>query len=201
MDSAPSISAVTPASGNPVPGLATTVTGTNMTANTRILFEGSPATVLGVDTDGSLAIAEPPGLSGLQATVEATNPDGQSSLQSLGTAARPLFTYPQLTAAKFVTTPSTVTAGTDTLMVISGFNTHFNAQTVVGFGSSDISVRGSWLVGPNMVIPQLKRGSRRRSLARATLRWSTGLELVTQANGLRRSWRPAPIRSACAFRF
>ena len=182
MDSAPSISAVTPQVATPF-GTATTVAGTNLTTNTRILFEGSPATVLGVDTDGSLAITEPPGLSGLQATVEATNPDGQSSLQSLGTSARPLFTYPQLTAAKFVTTPSTVIAGTDTLMVISGFNTHFNAQTVVGFGSSDISVRGTWLVGPNMVILSLSVDPGAQP-GTSYVTVSTGLEIVTQANGL-----------------
>jgi hypothetical protein len=175
---APSVSAVTTQAASAFQ-VVTTVIGTNLTAKTRILFEGAPAKVLWANTDGSLAVAEPPGLSGSQATVEAVNPDGQSSLQSLGAAARPLFTYPQLDAVRIVPTPYIVTAGTDTLMVISGVNTHFaEGETVIGFGSSDISVRGSWVVGPEMVILNLSVDPAAQP-GTTYVTAATGLEIVT----------------------
>ena len=175
---APSISSLTLQPANPFQ-LVTTVAGANLNTNTRILFEGAPAKVLWSNTDGSLAIAEPAALSGMQATVEAVNPDGQSSLQSLGAARRTLFTYPQLETAKIVPTPASVTAGTDTFMVISGINTHFaEGETVVGFGSSDISVRKSWVVSPGMVILNLTVDPTAQP-GTTYITAATGLEIVT----------------------
>ena len=177
---APSITTVTlPASGSTA---ATNVAGTNLTANTRILLDGAPAQVLAVKDDGSLDIAQPPALSGMQATVEAVNPDGQTSLQSLGATPAPILTYPQANPPQIYQTPDTVIAGTDTLMVISGVDTHFaEGQTTIGFGSSDISVRGQWVVGPQMVIlnlsvdPAAQPGTTYVTVA-------TGLEIVTAPN-------------------
>jgi hypothetical protein len=159
--------------------VVTTVAGTNLSTASRILFEGAPATVLYANTDGSLAVTEPPGLSGSLATVEAINADGQSSLQSLGTAARPQFTYPQLAPLRTVPVPYIVTAGTDTLMVIVGVNTHFaEGQTVVGFGTSDISVRRSWVVSPTMVILNLSVDpAAQPGITYVTT--ATGLEIIT----------------------
>ena len=178
---APTISAVTSQTLNSLQ-VVTNVAGTNLTTATRILFEGSPATVLSANADGSLAVVQPAGLSGSVATVEAINADGQSSLQSLGTTPRPEFTYPQMDAASIVPTPVTVTAGTDTLMVISGVNTHFaDGQTVVGFGSSDISVRGTWVVNPTMVILNLSVDpAAQPGVTYVTV--ATGLEIITLPN-------------------
>ena len=80
---------------------------------------------------------------------------------------------------RIVPTPYIVTAGTDTLMVISGVNTHFaEGQTVVGFGSSDISVRGSWVVGPTMVILNLSVDpAAQAGITYVTV--ATGLEIIT----------------------
>ena len=178
----PSITAVTPPSSGSA--AATNIAGSNLTANTRILLDGAPAQVLAANKDGSLEIVAPPALSGVQATVEAVNPDGQTSLQSLGAAPAPLLTYPQSNAPQIYQTPNTVTAGTDTLMVISGVNTHFaDGQTVIGFGSSDISVRGQWVANPTMVIlnltvdPAAQPGTTYVTVA-------TGLEIVTAPNML-----------------
>jgi hypothetical protein len=175
----PSITAL-----NTVVGLlgvgVTTVTGANLSAGTRILLDGAPATVVSANEDGSLLISEPPGLSGYQATVEAVNPDGQTSLQALGAADRPLFSYPLRDSVEIVPTPGAVTAGTDTLMVISGVNTHFAAgQTVVGFGSSDIAVRSTWVVSPQMVILNLSVAPGALP-GTASVTVSTGLEIVTR---------------------
>jgi len=177
---APSITAVTlPSSGSTA---ATNVAGTNLTASTQIVVDGAPAQVLAANKDGSLDILQPPALSGMQATVEAVNPDGQTSLQSLGATPAPVLTYPQSTAPQIYQTPDSVTAGTDTLMVISGVNTHFaDGQTAIGFGSSDVSVRGQWVVNSNMVIlnltvdPAAQPGTTYITVA-------TGLEIVTAPN-------------------
>ena len=135
--------------------------------------------MLWANPDGSLAVTEPPGLSGSQAAVEAVNPDGQTSLQAVAPPTPPRFTYPQLNAPRIVPTPYIVTAGTDTLMVIIGVDTHFlEGETVVGFGSSDISVRGSWVVGPNMVILNLSVDPAAQ-LGTTYVTVATGLEIVT----------------------
>ena len=179
---APSITAVTlPSSGSTA---ATNVAGTNLTASTRILLDGSPAQILAANKDGSLDILQPPALSGMQATVEAVNPDGQTSLQSLGATPAPLLTYPQANTPQIYQTPDAVIAGTDTLMVISGVDTHFaDGQTVVGFGSSDISVRGQWVVNSTMVILNLTVDPAARP-GTTYITVATGLEIVTAPNML-----------------
>jgi len=177
---APSVTAVTlPSSGSTA---ATTITGKNLTANTRILVDGAPAHVLAANKDGSLDILQPAALSGMQAVVEAVNPDGQTSFQSLGANPAPLLTYPQANAPQIFQTPDTVVAGTDTLMVISGVDTHFaDGQTTIGFGSSDISVRGQWVVSPTMVILNLSVDPAARP-GPTYITVATGLEIVTAPN-------------------
>jgi len=153
-----------------------------LTASTRILLDGAPAQVLAVNKDGSLDILQPPALSGMQATVEAVNPDGQTSLQSLGATPAPVLTYPQANAPQIYQTPDSMIAGTDTLMVISGVDTHFaDGQTVVGFGSSDISVRGQWVVNSTMVILNLTVDPAARP-GTTYITVATGLEIVTAPN-------------------
>lgn len=177
---APSITTVTlPSSGSTA---ATNIAGNNLTANTRILLDGAPAQVLAANKDGSLDIVQPPALSGMQATVEAVNQDGQTSLQSLGATPAPLLTYPQANSPQIYQTPDTVIAGTDTFMVISGVDTHFaDGQTTIGFGSSDISVRGQWVVNPTMVILNLTVDPAARS-GTTYITVATGLEIVTAPN-------------------
>ena len=178
--SAPSITTVTPPSSGSA--AATNIAGANLTPKTRILLDGAPAQVLAARDDGSLDIVEPPALSGMRATLEAVNPDGQTSLQSLGAAPPPVFTYPQSNPPQLYQTPNTVTAGTDTLMVVSGVDTHFaEGQTVVGFGSSDISVRGQWVVSPQMVILNLSVNSAAQP-GTTYITVATGLEIVTAPN-------------------
>ena len=177
---APSVTSVTqPSSGSTA---ATNVAGTNLTVHTRILLDGAPAQVLAANKDGSLDILQPPALSGMQAVVEAVNPDGQTSLQSLGASPAPLLTYPQANAPQIFQTPNTLVAGTDTLMVISGVDTHFvDGQSTIGFGSSDISVRGQWVVSPAMVILNLTVDPAARP-GTTYITVATGLEIVTAPN-------------------
>jgi hypothetical protein len=75
-----------------------------------------------------------------------------------------------------------VIAGTDTLMVISGVDTHFaEGQTAIGFGSSDISVRGQWVVSPQMVILNLSVDLAAQP-GTTYITVATGLEIVTAPN-------------------
>lgn len=161
-------------------GLTTTVvTGSNLTAATRIQFDGAPADVLSANSDGTLNIAPPPALSGQQAAVEAVNPDGQTSAQALGSAAPPVYSYPVSDAPTIASSLATVTAGTDVTLAISGVNTHFaSGRTVAGFGSSDVAVRGTWVVNPNLLLLNVTVNPAAQ-VAPVNLTVATGLEMVT----------------------
>jgi hypothetical protein len=132
----------TDSQGNPL----ATIVGANLGGTTRIEFDGAPATIQSVASDGSLTVvAAPPALGSYNAVVAALASDGQSSTQALGSAAPPLFSYaPQ--AGQFISVNKTsLAAGTDTTLNISGSGVSFvDGQVVVGFGSSDIVVKRVW---------------------------------------------------------
>jgi len=142
----PAISSVTPGfdgQGNPT----ATIAGSNLNAATRVLFDGAQASVLNVNTGGSLLVSVPPGSGGSQAAVEALSNDGQTSLQAMGASLPPTFSYGGSGAPALGLSLSTAIAGTDTFVEISGFNTNFTTGlTSVGFGSSDILVRQMWVL-------------------------------------------------------
>lgn len=174
----PSISGVVTQQG--VWGLTSTVVqGANLTAATRIQFDGAPASVLSANDDGSLTILPPVALSGQQAAVEAVNPDGQSSAQALGSAAPPIYSYPLRDPVTLAAAPATVSAGTDVMLSISGVNTHFaSGQTVASFGSSDVAVRRIWVVNPNLLLVNVTVNPAAQGSA-VDLTVATGLEMVT----------------------
>jgi hypothetical protein len=165
-------------------GRTTTVTGTNLSAKTRILFDGAPAQVLSANSDGSLTIAEPPALSAYTASVEAVNSDGQTSSQALGSNAPPAYAYPVRDAVKIVPTPGALIAGTDSFLVISGINTHFaEGQTAVGFGSSDIAIRRMWVAGPQLILMNVSVAPGTQ-IGTVGITVSTGLEIVNSPGSL-----------------
>jgi uncharacterized protein (TIGR03437 family) len=125
------------------------VQGLNLNASTRVIFDGAPGNLLAVNADGSLLVAPPPGPGGYSSAVEALNSDGQTSWQQLGTALPPVFTYDPASAPAVVVNSTGLLAGTDAMVEIGGVNTNFvDGQTVVGFGSSDISVQRVWVLSP-----------------------------------------------------
>ena len=143
----PTISAVTAGTdgqGNPT----STIAGSNLSTNTRIMFDGAGATLLNVNPDGSLLVSVPPGLGGSQAAVEALSSDGQTSSQALGSAAPPTFTYSGFGTPAIRLSSAPAIAGTDMSVEITGFQTNFGSATSIGFGSSDILVRQLWVLGP-----------------------------------------------------
>jgi len=121
------------------------VAGNNLTPETRVVFDGLPAQRTEY-FPGAIVVTPPPGAPNYQATVAALNPDGQSSLF---VQAPPTYVYDPGDPASISITPSTLPAGAEAMVEISGVNTHFaEGQTVVGFGSSDVGVRRVWVVSP-----------------------------------------------------
>ena len=179
-----------------------TVSGTNLGTSSRILFDGAPATILNVNSNGSLTVTPPPAASGYTANVEALNPDGQSSEQTLGSAAPAQFTYGGPASPSFSVSPATVTAGTDTMVRITGYNTNFvMRQMAIGFGSSDVLVKQIWVVSPQSLLLNVSVAG--ASQAESTiLSVASGLEFETlstpfqiaAANGVEMSLR-TPILS------
>ncbi len=174
----PAIATVTP--GTAADGSAfATVAGSNLSAASNILFDGARAMIQSVNADGSLVVIPPPAPSAYTATVEAVNPEGQTSLQSIGTAAVPVYAYGVNNAASISVQPATVTAGTDQMVTISGANTHFaDGQTTVGFDISDITVRRVWVVNPGLILLDVTVGAG-ASVGPVNASVTTGLEMVT----------------------
>lgn len=174
----PSITLVTPGTAADGSALAN-VAGANLSAASAITFDGAPAAIQSVNADGSLTVVPPPAPSAYTATVEAINPEGQTSLQSVGTTTAPTYAYGVSAVPSMSIQPSAATAGTDLTLTITGINTHFSAgQTVVGLGVSDITVRQVWVVNPNLIQLNISIGpGAAPGPVSATV--STGLEIVT----------------------
>jgi uncharacterized protein (TIGR03437 family) len=140
----PSISSVgTDADGNVV------VTGSNFASDSRVYFDGLPAATKIADASHATAIP-PPGVSGQTAVVTVYNRDGQNSM-FLAPSPAPTYIYPGSAApvASVTLSPSSLPAGTRALVDIAGVNTEFtDGYMSVGFGSSDVLVRGVWVLSP-----------------------------------------------------
>jgi hypothetical protein len=181
----PSITAVngsTDGNGNATVNIA----GLNLSSVTRsdgnitkIFFDGAQATILQANPDGSLTVTAPPATNGYQANVEALAPDSQTSWQFLGSAAPPTFTYGGPSSPSISVYPPTIAAGTDSTVEISGSATNFvQGQTVVGFGSSDITVTQLWVVSPGLIKMNISVNPSAAAVP-ITVSVSSGLQLAT----------------------
>jgi uncharacterized protein (TIGR03437 family) len=78
-----------------------------------------------------------------------------------------------------------VTAGTDTMVTITGVATHFTeGQTIAGFGSSDLKVQRAWAIRPGVVMANVSVDPA-VAVGATTVTVLTGLELVTLPAGIR----------------
>ncbi len=178
----PTISSVngsTDANGNSL----VTIAGTSLNANTKILFDGAPASLLQVNPDGSLLVAAPPASNGYHASVEALSPDSQTSGQLLGLSAPPAFLFLGPASPAISVSPGTptgtVAAATDTMVQITGYNSNFvNGQTVVGFGSSDITVNQVWVVSSSLLQMNISVSPTAQAES-TTVSVASGLQLTT----------------------
>ncbi len=134
--------------GNPT----LTVFGSSLSPSTKFVFDGTLANST-ANGDGSFTLAVPPAPGSYTASVEALNPDGQTSGQAFPTSPAPYpYIYNYVNPAGInVMSPQTLSAGTDAVIQIQGNNTNFNSQTQVGFGSSDIVVKQVFVVSPTLL--------------------------------------------------
>jgi hypothetical protein len=157
----PAISAILPAvDANGRPMLI--LTGDNLTASTRIWFDGQPAP-LADSSAPVLTVVPPPAPAGYRAVLEALNTDGQTSM-FLQAASPPVYQYDlTVTSAdqpSVSITPNVLTAGTEAMIDIGGSGTQFTAgMTLIGFGSSDVVVRRSWVVSPTRILANVSVAS------------------------------------------
>jgi len=175
-----SVSGSTDASGN----TTVTLAGDNLGPDTRVLFDGAAATSNHRNDDGTLAVGTPPAIGNHVAVLEALAGDGQTSLQTMGTLPRPTFTYSAPDRPSLTITPATVTPGADSMIEVDGFNTNFaEGQTVIGFGSSDVVVRRTWIVNRGKALLNISvSGGATPGLVTVTA--ATGIQAVTLNAGL-----------------
>ena len=177
--SAPAISSVTAGSDGSGNRIAT-VAGTGFDSTTRILFDGLAATISRQNADGSLVVVPPPGVAGYRAAVVALNGDGQSSVL-LGNAP-PLYYYDSGDASTFTVNPSSLAAGSESMVEINGSLNLVDGQTTLGFGSSDITVRRLWVLGPNRAVANVSVSASAPTTP-TELTVTSGLQVANQAFG------------------
>ncbi|HUA84932.1 MAG TPA: matrixin family metalloprotease [Bryobacteraceae bacterium] len=158
-----------------------TVSGTNLSGSSQIFFDGAPASLISANGNGSLTVAAPPAAEGYTASVEALNPDGQTSNQTLGAANPAQFTYGGPGFQAISLSPASVTAGTDAMVRVTGYNTDFlSGEVTAGFGSSNVAVKQVWVVSPTQLMLNISaNGSAQTESSNVTL--ASGLQLETQA--------------------
>jgi hypothetical protein len=158
--------------------------GDNIAIDTRVLFDGAAAIAIQKNEDGSFSVTAPPAIGSHVAMVEALASDGQTSIQTMGQLPQPTFTYASPDRPTLSITPATVTAGTDTMIEVAGFNTNFTeGQTVIGFGSSDVIVRQTWIIDRGRALLNISiNPSATPGLVTVTA--ATGIQTVTLNAGL-----------------
>jgi uncharacterized protein (TIGR03437 family) len=140
----------TDANGNHV----LTITGSDLSAGTRILFDGVPGNILSFDVGDPLdkiVVSPPPAPANYNANVVALNPDGQTSL-FLAPPASYSYAWAPADSPSISLSSSSQTAGTEAMITITASGMNFvDGQTWVGFGSSDVVIKDVWLVSPTVL--------------------------------------------------
>ena len=162
-----------------------TLAGTNLNASTTILFDGAPAPLQAVNSDGSLTVAAPPAPAGYTAYIEALSNVGQTSWQDLGAAVPPSYTYsgPQNPSAAAVANAVIVNyglllPGATSMLDIIGVNTLFEpGQVSIGLASSDITVGQIWVYSSTRVLANVTVNAGAQP-GPVDLTVSTGLQLI-----------------------
>jgi Matrixin len=163
------------ASGN---GLLT-VYGSSLSPATQFVFDGTPAISV-ANPDGSFTLSAPPAPANYSSSIEALNPDGQTSGQANPFGNPPQYSYNYVNPATIANVSLTsLVPGTDTMIQINGSNTNFNSQTTVGFGSSDIVVKQVFVNSPNWLMVNVSV-SPSAPLTSTLLTVTTGLQIATQ---------------------
>ncbi len=167
------VSPGTDASGNRIAVL----TGTGLTPETRIFFDGTEARVLSVE-EGRMVVVPPEAPGGHRASVLAINPDGQTSSFLQGRSL-PVYEYEPADLPFISLSLSSLPAGVEAMIEVTGFNTKFDATTQLGFGSSDVTVRRVWVTSPTRLLANVAVAANAPGVA-SSLTLTTGLRSITQ---------------------
>ncbi|MDP8979699.1 MAG: matrixin family metalloprotease, partial [Acidobacteriota bacterium] len=177
---APSISSVNPGVDN-AGNRIVTISGMNLFADTRVLFDGLDATPTPDSPllDGSLVVYPPAASPGYTAGVVALGADGQSSLYI---QSPPSYTYDSGTLPALSVSPYSLSPG-DNVIDITGANTNFiDCQTIVGFGSSDALVKNVTVLSPTHLTATVTV-SQNAAASINSLSVTTGLQVISSALG------------------
>lgn len=134
-----------------------TVSGINFSADSLVYFDGLPAATRsfsGNDVTGTLTVTPPAGFAYQQATVVVYGSDGQNS--GFAQQQAPSYYYGPSDPPFVSITPSSLPAGATAMVDVTGINTKFvDGQTVLGIGSTDISVRRVWVMSPTHLVADI----------------------------------------------
>jgi uncharacterized protein (TIGR03437 family) len=122
-----------------------TISGSRFGNDSRVFFNGIPATVLNTDGQTFITVTPPPGYSGQNASIIVYNSDGQNST-FYQTQNPPTYAYPSTGTPAINVDTVSVNANVSSLVNITATNMQFaDGQVTVGFGTSDVSVRRLWV--------------------------------------------------------
>lgn len=155
------------------------VTGSNFTSQSQVYFDGLPGVTTMTDSSHLSAVL-PPGASSQTVTVTVFNSDGQDSTFTNPTP--PTYTYPSSPSPQVTFSPSLLPAGAEAEIDIEGVNTDFVSGLMsVGFGSTDVLVRGLWVLSPThaLVDVQLAASAPPGALTATVM---SGFQVFSQAN-------------------
>jgi hypothetical protein len=159
------------------------VNGMNLTGDTRVMFDGVQATLLGVANSQQLIVAPPPAQPGFVTHVVALDPDGQSSLFVTGDSGAATYTYPGSAAPALSVTSGSIPAGGSMTVDVIGTHTSFaSGETYVGFGTSSVVVTGVNVIGPgHLQATATNNGT--AAVPTTNINVSTGLSVIASALG------------------
>lgn len=159
------------------------VNGSNLSAYTRIVFDGVAGSIQIVASSHQLIVSPPPADPGFVGHVEALGSDGQSSLFISGDTGVQTYTWPGSAAPSLSVTSGTLPAGGSMTVDVVGTNTNFvQGQTFVGFGTSNAVVTSVTVEdsGHLQVTVTAAAGS---SIPTANINVTTGLSVISKDLG------------------
>jgi uncharacterized protein (TIGR03437 family) len=173
----PTISSITANANGTV-----TVTGSQFGLDSRVFFDGAPATIQSTDGQTFLIVAPPSGYSGQNASVTVYNSDGQNST-FYQSQPPPVYSYPLTGAPQFSVDTVALWAGESTLVNINAANMQFvDGQVAVGFGTTDISVRRVWVLSPTHLVANLVVAPGAASIF-SEISVTSGFQIASQPGG------------------
>ncbi|MBM3760729.1 MAG: matrixin family metalloprotease [Acidobacteria bacterium] len=129
------------------------ITGSSITSRTRVLIDGEEAPARSIDESaGTIVVGAPPAPTGHVARIVLLGSDGQSSL-FLRPDAPAQLRYTDSEANSFTLSPSTLIAGSETVIEVNAPGARFqNGRVTLGFGSSDVQVRTLSVLSPSRLL-------------------------------------------------